>query len=79
MKLSDRLISRGLLTIENNPKTTDVIEVYHELMLCYGFIPFKEFLELPIVLIDRLCELMKRDIKRPKFVVVNGFLKNGGK
>lgn len=51
---------------ENNAKTLDDdfgIEVHHLLMKTYGWIPLKEFEELPIPTLINLVEKIVRDFK----------------
>lgn len=48
------------------PKHDQVIMTYHYMMGQYGYMPFEEFLEMPIPLVRELVELMNEDSKKIK-------------
>ena len=48
------------------PKHDHVITAYHYFMSWYGYMPFEEFLEMPIPLVRELIELMNEDSSKMK-------------
>jgi hypothetical protein len=46
--------------------SSNIFDVWHQLMSTYGYISFKEFIEIPAIFVNELCKRINEDNKIKK-------------